>query len=95
MFRQWLQIRDDRITHAFEQVGRDALLESVAQLRQAPPADREGLGRWALSIPFEDHAALVRKYPDLAAPDARIRSAAWARFIQSDESRPYRMRDRI
>lgn len=96
MFRQGLWIRDGRLTHALEQVNRADVLDAVAATRREHPvADREGFGRWALSIPFEDHAALVRKYPDLAARDAQIRTRAWHVFIQSDESMPYRMRDRI
>lgn len=96
MFRQGLWIRDGRVTHAWEQPGRVGILEAVAATRREHPvADRPGFGRWALSVPLEDHAQLVRKYPELGSPDARIRSAAWLRFIKSPESAPYRMRDRI
>jgi hypothetical protein len=94
MFRQALQLRDGRATHVLEQANRHQLLEVVAATRREHPiADREGLGRWALSVPYVDWLELRRKYPDLASPDGQIKSAAWLRFIQSDESAPYRMRE--
>jgi hypothetical protein len=94
MFRQGIWLRDGGITHALEQPGRDALLGMVADTRREHPiADREGLGRWAVSVPFEDWLGLIRKYPDLQAPDAQIKTRAWLRFIASDESNPYRMRE--
>jgi hypothetical protein len=96
MFRQAVQIRDHRLTYVLEQLERDEILAAVAGTRvEHPVADRPGLGRWALSIPMEDMARLRLVYPDLAASDNGIRSKAWMRFIQSDESRPYRMRERI
>jgi len=65
-------------------------------MRKATPmADREGIGRWALSVPMEDWLGLRRKYPDLQSKDPATRSKAWERFIQSDESKPYRTREKI
>ena len=58
------------------------------------PADRPGLGRWMLSIPFEDYLALQVKYPELASPDGQIKTRAYKRFMASPESKPYRLRER-
>jgi len=57
--------------------------------------DRPGLGRLALTIPPGDYQALRRANPDLASPDGKIRSRAWVKFMQSPESLPYRVRDKI
>jgi len=96
MFKQGCFIRDHTLTYVLEQTNRAAVLESVKATRiEHPVKDRPGLGRWALSVPLEDWVRLRRTYPDLAAKDAQIRSVAWTRFMQSAESEPYRMRDRI
>ena len=94
MLRSQMFMRDGYATHVLEQTERDQLLEVVAATRREHPiADRQGLGRWALSVPIEDYCALRRKYPDLAAPDAQIKSRAWLAFMASDECKPYRMRE--
>lgn len=96
MFRQGIWIRGRELTHVLEQPGREGVLEAVRATRhEHPVADRPGLGRWGLSVPFEDWLRLRDKYPDLASVDARIKSRAWLRFMASDESVPYRMRDRV
>lgn len=96
MFRQGIWLRDGQVTHAWEQTNRGQVLDAVAATRREHPvADRPALGRWALSIPFEDHAQLLRKYPDLGSRDAAIKSRAWLAFMASAESEPYKMRDRI
>jgi hypothetical protein len=85
-----------RLTSVRTQRARPLILDTLQKMRTAAPmADRPGLGRWALSVPEEDHLALCLKYPDLASVDAGIRSAAWGRFIASSESLPYRVRERI
>ena len=48
-------------------------------------------GEMMLTIPAHDHAALIRANPDLDAADGEIRLAAWKRFANSVESRPYRV----
>jgi hypothetical protein len=86
----------ERVAFATEQASRPLILDTVQEIRKAEPmADRPGLGRWALSVPLIDWMALKRKYPDLASKDSEIRSKAWGRFMLSDESKPYRMRDKI
>lgn len=50
---------------------------------------------WAsniLNIPELDYYVLVKRYPDLQAPDAEISTRAWDKFLRSPESEPYRVR---
>ncbi len=96
MFRVRLLTEGDRLTAVTEHAAERLILETVAEVRKCEPiADREGLGRWALSIPFLKWVELRRRYPDLASTDAQTKSRAYAVFMASDESIPYRMRDRI
>lgn len=81
------------VTGIMQQINRTQVMEAIATLRnESPPADREGLGRFALSIPFEDWVRLRTKYPELASTDAATKSRAYLRFLRSEESRPFRMR---
>lgn len=96
MFRQRLTIEGKQLTVVLEQPTRPLILDTTAELRKAGGApDRPGLGRWALSVPFEDWVALREKYPDLASPDAQIKSRAWLAFIASAESKPYKVREHV
>jgi hypothetical protein len=95
-FNLRLKREGDRMISWREQPGRDDLMRGIEQLRQVGGAnDREGLGRWALSIPFEDWLRLRTKYPELASPDSKIKTRAYLRFMRSPESWPYRMREKI
>ena len=68
----------------------------AAELRkEGGVRDRDGLGRLALTIPPGDYQALRRANPDLASSDAKVRTAAWKKFMRSPESLPYRVRDKI
>jgi hypothetical protein len=79
-----------------EQHARPLILDTVARVRAAGGiTDREALGRWALSIPFEDWLAIRAKYPELASNDPKIKSRAYLRFMRSPESLPYKMREKI
>lgn len=98
MFKQRLIIneRERTLTHALEQLNRADILGTVAGIRrELQPVDHEGLGRWALSVPYEDWLSLRRRYPDLQAKDGEIRSKAWLVFIRSPESLPYRLHERV
>lgn len=79
------------------QYGRDNILSTLERCRaeRSHPRDLDGLGRWALSVPFEDWLRLKAKYPDLACKDGKIQTKAWQTFIQSSESIPFRMRDKV
>jgi hypothetical protein len=79
-----------------EQPSRPLILDTMAELRKAGGApDRPGLGRWALSVPFEDWVRLREKYPDLASTDAKVKSRAWLKLIASPEAAPFKVRDRV
>ena len=96
MFRVSLQIRDNTLTTVSEQLARPLILDTIQELNKiAPLPDRPGIGRWALSIPFEDWLRLREKYPDLANKDAKIKSAAYMRFINSAESAPFKVRAKV
>jgi hypothetical protein len=86
----------DTLTSVRTQYGRDEIIETVAQLRQGGGApDRPGFGRFALVIPQLDWLALREKYPELASSDIKIKSRAYHLFMRSDESKPYRLREKI
>jgi hypothetical protein len=96
MFKLKATLEGDGLTVIRAQPERPLILDTLAEMRKAHPmADREGLGRWALSIPMEDWLRLREKYPDLAVSDPVIKSRAYARFIQSAESLPFRVREKI
>ena len=96
MFNVRLMTEAERVTWVTDQASRPLILDTVAEMRKAEPMqDREGLGRWALSVPMLDWMALRRKYPDLQSKDPATRSKAWERFIVSAESKPYRVREKI
>lgn len=91
-----LERSGDFLVSTRTQYARPAILDTLAEMRKAEPmADRPGLGRWALSVPFEDWLRLRERYPDLASKDTRARTRAWQRLMQSPEGAMYRVRDRI
>lgn len=86
----------DTVGSVREQIARPLILDTLGHMRQAAPmADSEGLGRWALCIPHEDWLRLRDKYPALASPDQAEKSRAYVAFINSSESAPFRVRERI
>lgn len=98
MFNVKLKVDPDGrgLTSIRTQIERPLILDTLAELRKAGPMrDIPGFGRWALSIPLEDMLALRIKYPDLASSDPFTKTRAYRRFIASDESIPYRVRERI
>lgn len=72
---------------------RSLVLDAVQSIRNEGVIDRNKLewGRWALSIPHEDWAVLTRINPALISKDAKERSNAMLKFINSPESMPYRV----
>ena len=70
---------------------RELILEDNKRRQIEEPTNDLSFGRWVLQIPVIDLANLVRKYPELQAPDRQIKRQAWARFMASDECRPYRV----
>ena len=97
MFKVEAHLNGADLTTITHQASEALILDTAAELRKCsePIPDREGLGRWALSIPFVDWLALRRKYPELASADPQIRSRAYLRFMASPESMPFRVRARI
>jgi hypothetical protein len=39
-----------------------------------------------------DWAVIQRRYPDMVSKDHEIMNRAWARFLNSEESLPYRVK---
>jgi hypothetical protein len=96
MWRIRLKQEGDGITGIREQLNRPEVLEAVASLRNEGGArDTAGLGRWALSIPFEDWVRLREKYPELASKDIHTKSRAYLRFMRTPEAQPFKVRERI
>jgi hypothetical protein len=96
MFKVRLVTHDDGLTMVTLDPKERLILETNAELRKCEPmADRDGLGRWALSVPFLKWVELRRKFPALASTDAEVKSRAWRSFIASADSLPYRVRERV
>lgn len=97
MLEQSARLEGDGLTVVTDQRSRGAILAGLAQMRLegAGPADRPGLGRWALSIPELDWLALTRANPALVSRDLAEQQRAMRAFIASPESIPYRMRERV
>lgn len=74
---------------------RKAKLETIAAMRREMVIrDREGLGRWTLSIPFEDYFRMLKRHPELASKDPKVKSEFYRKFIRSEASLPYRVQEK-
>ena len=51
--------------------------------------------RKAADIPVDDYFRIVRLNPALASRDPVEQKAAWDKYLQSPESLPYRVREKI
>jgi len=98
MFLTKLKVSGDgkEITCIRSQPERAGILHTIERrrLEGIVPQDRDGLGRWMLSIPFEDWLRLREKYPDLASPDGKIKTRAYYKLMASPESIPFRLREK-
>lgn len=75
------------------QPNRELILQhNQAMQRQRGDIGDLTFGRFHLSIPMEDMAELMKKYPDLRG-DAQTRDRFWKWFIRSPESIKYRVQD--
>lgn len=81
---------DGTVSSRLRQVDRDLIMAGVERRRHGPPQRRLDWGRHVLTIPLVDMERIKDKHPELRAPDAETRNRAWARFIASSESAPYR-----
>ena len=88
-------IEGGELVRKVTQPSEDPILERNRELRKNPAAlhslDSMGL---ELTIPELHYWRLVKKYPELGAPDAATKTRAWRRFMGSSESDPYRVKDR-
>jgi len=90
-FLEKAQEQDGRLYVARKQPARNAILETVSEIRKDRLAKTLSFGRPELSIPFEDYERLTRANPDLRSTDAATKTAAWRRFLRSADSAPYRV----
>ena len=89
------QIVDKQLVRTTTQPREDLILEANQELRKSPDALRPlSFMGWELSIPELNYYALIKKYPDLAAPDKDTSFRAWKKFLKTSEADPYRVRDR-
>ena len=96
MFFLRAEVVDGVFRTVTNQAEESLIFDTNRELQKCDPVpDREGLGRWALSIPMLEWVNLRTKYPDLACPDMQIRTRAFLHFMRSAESVPYRVRARI
>lgn len=83
------RLEDGKIWRHRLQMNRlDILRENVAR-RGYERRKPDGLVH-ALTIPEDDLAILVARYPELGSKDREIKHKAWRRFMLSPESEPYR-----
>jgi hypothetical protein len=79
-----------------DQAGRELILERNAALRREEGTLRDlTFARQIASIPLDDWAVLIAKYPDLDSRDAATKRRALVAFLQSPEGEPYRVRGKI
>ncbi len=73
-----------------------AVLDENQRRRLEPDSVRRpDWGVLALRIPEAHYHVLRSRYPELSCWDHQIRSRAWDKFMQSPESRPYRVKEKI
>ncbi len=90
--RQVFAEADGTISTVLRQRNRDAVMMEIERRRHGPPQRRMDWGRCVLSIPVLDLERIKDRYPELRAPDAETRNRAWAKFIASSESTPYKVK---
>lgn len=75
---------------------RAAILSSLADVRAGhrPGPTRLDWGALMLRIPELDYAVLLRRFPDLSAPDHEIKRRAWVEFAATPQADPYRVTPR-
>lgn len=81
---------DGTISSVLRQPSRDAIMSQIQRHRLGVQRKLDW-GRMIMQIPEVDLARIKDKYPELKAPDAETRNRAWASFIASSESTPYKV----
>jgi len=90
---QSLSIEDGKLlSHTYDPNYVNAM-EYLKKVRSSADVQDMSFGRWKLSIPELALLKLERKYPELASDDHQIQTAAWKKFINSSEARPYMVKD--
>ena len=85
-----------RLTREVRSVNQAQVLDLNRRRRLEPDSMRKmDWGVAALDIPEAHYHVLCSKYPDLKCWDSSIRAKAWEKFMQSDASKPYRVREKI
>ena len=89
------RVVDGQLVRTMTQPREDVILEANRELRKNPAAIRPmSFMGWELCMPELNYYALIKKYPDLAAPDKDTSLRAWKKFLRTSEADPYRVRDR-
>jgi hypothetical protein len=84
-----------RITRERLAPGRSAQLAFNERRRLEPEVNKDlKFGRQMLSIPQNDYHRLLHQNPELKHWEKDIRSKAWDKFMASDASKPYRIREK-
>ena len=81
---------DGMVSKRLRQPNRDVVMAEVERRRHGPPQRRLEWGRLVLTIPIVDLERIKDQRPELRSPDAETRNRAWAKFIASSDSAPYR-----
>lgn len=76
--------------------GRADVMRFNHEMRAGGHTGKMEYGRMGLNFASDAEVQLLaRKHPDLMSWDKDIRSKAWRKFMNSDESKPYRMREKL
>jgi len=72
-------------------MSRKFVLRQNEEVRSAGGARTLSFGRSELQIPKEEAERLKASNPDLTCADGEIAAKAWNKYINSSESKPYRL----
>jgi hypothetical protein len=85
-------LEDGKVWRERQNLAAPGILAENAELRRNPDALKPPDGMaWALQIPDDVYADLVRVDPELESHDGQVKHRAWQRFMRSDVSLPYRV----
>ena len=90
LYRDTWTLEDGKLWRDRQQTNRLDILRANEVLRRSEAKKLDGM-RWALRIPEDDYVALRARDPELASNERAVRDRAWAAFLASDASIPYRV----
>jgi hypothetical protein len=67
----------------------------IAERRKRQARDMEGTGRVGLNIPDPIDALLRIYHPELYQKDAKLRGAAWLKFMKHPDSARFRINEKL